>query len=125
MPCLGSDCGLQSTDLVDQFSAGADRSGLLSRCWNGNLQRRKTRAAKAKLRSASPLPHIDVPNLQDLLPQPPPDQGESPETPGSSDGGSGTTTTTPDDTTGQQPGNQAVSMREASMFLQFLLGGGA
>ncbi len=85
----------------------------------------KTRAAKAKLRSASPLPHIDVPNLQDLLPQPPPDQGESTETPGSPDGGSGTTTTTPDDTTGQQPGNQAVSMREASMFLQFLLGGGA
>jgi hypothetical protein len=89
---------------------------------------RKTRAAKAKLRPASPLPHIDVPNLQDLLPQPPPDQGESPETPqtpGSSDGGSGTTTTTPDDATPQQPGNQAVSMREASMFLQFLLGGGA
>jgi phospholipid/cholesterol/gamma-HCH transport system substrate-binding protein len=84
----------------------------------------KTRAAKAKIRSASPLPHIDVPNLQDLLPQPAPDQGESPETPGSSDG-SGTTTTTPDETTGQQPGNQAVSMREASMFLQFLLGGGA
>jgi phospholipid/cholesterol/gamma-HCH transport system substrate-binding protein len=87
---------------------------------------KKTRAAKAKLKSASPLPHIDVPNLQDLLPQPPPDQGETPEPPGSSNGGSDTTTTTPDDTTTrQQPGNQAVSMREASMFLQFLLGGGA
>ena len=77
-------------------------------------------------KSASPLPHIDVPNLQDLLPQPRPDQGETPEPPGSSNGGSDTTTTTPDDTTTrQQPGNQAVSMREASMFLQFLLGGGA
>jgi len=85
----------------------------------------KTRSAKAKLRSASPLPHIDVPNLQDLLPQPAPDQGQSTEPPSPSDGGSGTTTTTPDDTTTQQPGNQAVSMREASMFLQFLLGGGA
>jgi phospholipid/cholesterol/gamma-HCH transport system substrate-binding protein len=86
---------------------------------------KKTRAARAKLRSASPLPHIDVPNLQDLLPQPPADQSETPESPGSSDGGSDTTTTTPDDTTKQQPGSQAVSMREASMFLQFLLGGGA
>jgi hypothetical protein len=86
---------------------------------------KKTRAARAKLRSASPLPHIDVPNLQDLLPQPPADQSEPPESPGSSNSGSDTTTTTPDDTTKQQPGNQAVSMREASMFLQFLLGGGA
>ena len=48
----------------------------------------KTRSAKAKLRSASPLPHIDVPNLQDLLPQPAPDQGESTEPPSPSDGGS-------------------------------------
>jgi ABC-type transporter Mla subunit MlaD len=86
---------------------------------------KKTRAARAKLRSASPLPHIDVPNLQDLLPQPAPDQGDSTEPPDSSDGESDTTTTTPDETTGQQPVNQAVSMREASMFLQFLLGGGA
>jgi phospholipid/cholesterol/gamma-HCH transport system substrate-binding protein len=87
---------------------------------------KKTRAAKAKLRSASPLPHIDVPNLQDLLPQRAPDPGDSTEPPDSSDDGdSGTTTTTPDDTTREQPGNQAVSMREASMFLQFLLGGGA
>ena len=85
----------------------------------------KTRSAKAKLRPASPLPHIDVPNLQDLLPQPAPDQGESSEPPSPSDGGSETTTTTPNHPPRQQPGNQPVSMREASMFLQFLLGGGA
>jgi phospholipid/cholesterol/gamma-HCH transport system substrate-binding protein len=86
----------------------------------------KTRAAKAKLKSASPLPHIDVPNLQDLLP---PATVEPSQTPGPTDNGSGTTTTTtPDDTTttrSQEPGNQAVSMKSARMFLNFLLGGGA
>jgi hypothetical protein len=92
--------------------------------------KKAVRKAKARLRSTSPLPQIDVPNLQDLLPQPAPDQGET--APGSSDSGSDTTTTTPDDTTTTpddttttQSGKQAVSMRQASMFLQFLLGGGA
>jgi phospholipid/cholesterol/gamma-HCH transport system substrate-binding protein len=92
--------------------------------------KKAVRKAKARLRSTSPLPQIDVPNLQDLLPQPAPDQGET--APGSSDSGSGTTTTTPDDTTTApgdttttESGKQAVSMRQASMFLQFLLGGGA
>jgi hypothetical protein len=101
---------------------------------------RKTRAAKAKLKSASPLPHIDVPNLQDLLP---PAAAEPGQTPGSTHNGSGTTTTTRDDTTTTTPddtttttpddattgterqGNQAVSMKSARMFLNFLLGGGA
>jgi phospholipid/cholesterol/gamma-HCH transport system substrate-binding protein len=87
---------------------------------------KKTRSARAKLRSASPLPQLDVPNLQDLLPQPAPDQGDSTQPPASPGDDSGTTTTTPDEETkSQEPGNQAVSMREASMFLQFLLGGGA
>ena len=36
-----------------------------------------------------------------------------------------TTTTTPDEPSRTAGPNQAVSMREASMFLQFLLGGGA
>jgi hypothetical protein len=87
---------------------------------------KKTRAAKAKLKSASPLPHIDVPNLQDLLP---PATVEPSETPAPTDSGSGTTTTTtPEDTTttrSQEPGSQAVSMKSARMFLNFLLGGGA
>ena len=93
---------------------------------------RKARAAKAKLKSASPLPHIDIPNLQDLIPPPTVEPGQ---TPGSTHNGSGTTTTTPDDTTTTTPddtttgterqGNQAVSMKSARMFLNFLLGGGA
>ena len=86
---------------------------------------RKTRAAKAKLRSSSPLPHVDVPNLQDLLPPPAVEPGEAPD---STDNGSGTTTTTPQDTTttrSEEPGDQAVSMKSARMFLNFLLGAGA
>jgi phospholipid/cholesterol/gamma-HCH transport system substrate-binding protein len=85
--------------------------------------KKATRKAKARVRSNPPLPRIDVPNLQQLIPQltPAPEQSPDPSAPG--DG----TTTTPQDDTGnqQEPGNQAVSMREASMFLQFLLGGGA
>jgi phospholipid/cholesterol/gamma-HCH transport system substrate-binding protein len=87
---------------------------------------KKTRKAKAKIRSTSPLPHIDVPNLQELLPPAP---SEPSQAPAPSDQGSGTTTTTtPDDTTttkSQEPGDQAVSMKGARMFLNFLLGGGA
>jgi ABC-type transporter Mla subunit MlaD len=90
---------------------------------------KKAKVSKAKLRSSSPLPQVNVPNLQDLIPQLlPPDQtqpspGDSGTNPGS---GSGTTTTTPDEGQDKQAsGDQAVSMRQASMFLQFLLGGGA
>jgi phospholipid/cholesterol/gamma-HCH transport system substrate-binding protein len=87
---------------------------------------KKAKAAKARLRSASPLPQIDVPNLQELIPQLTPDQDQAPDSSGSGSD-SGTNTTTPQDGTSEQqaPANQPVSMREASMFLQFLLGGGA
>jgi hypothetical protein len=83
---------------------------------------KKARVSKAHLRSATPLPQVNVPNLQQLIPQL--DPGQAPESSGS---GSGTTTTTPqgDSTKPQAAGNQAVSMRSAQMFLQFLLGDGA
>jgi phospholipid/cholesterol/gamma-HCH transport system substrate-binding protein len=88
--------------------------------------RKAVRKARAKLRSASPLPPIDVPDLSQLLPQPAPDQGESPDEP-TPEPGSGTTTTTPDGETGKDATTttQATSMRSAAMFLNFLLGGGA
>jgi phospholipid/cholesterol/gamma-HCH transport system substrate-binding protein len=86
---------------------------------------KKSKIRKSGLRSASPLPQIDVPDIQQLIPQlSPPDQSQT--TPGGthSDG----TTTTPQenqDTTTTPAGPQDVSMNEAQMFLQFLLGGGA
>ena len=94
----------------------------------GKKSKAKAAAKKTKgsLRSASPLPPINVPNLQDLLPpatqttpegtQPPADTGTTTTTPDSApkQGSDSTTTTTQD-----------VSLRRASMFLQFLLGGGA
>jgi phospholipid/cholesterol/gamma-HCH transport system substrate-binding protein len=82
--------------------------------------------AKGGLQPASPLPQVTVPPLQQLLP---PQLGggtgtttTTPDT-GPAPGGSGTTTTQPDQTK-QAPGTP-VSMRQASMFLQFLLGDGA
>jgi ABC-type transporter Mla subunit MlaD len=93
--------------------------------------KKAVRKARARLRSKSPLPPINVPNLQELIPQltPAPDQ-PSDDSGSGSDSDSGTTTTTPTTPEGgtgneQSPAKQAVSMREASMFLQFLLGGGA
>jgi phospholipid/cholesterol/gamma-HCH transport system substrate-binding protein len=93
--------------------------------------KKAVRKARAHLRSGLPIPPINVPNLQDLLPQPTtPDQSQPSD--GSSSGSdsgsdSGTTTTTPDSgmTTQQEGPKQAVSMRGAAMFLNFLLGGGA
>jgi phospholipid/cholesterol/gamma-HCH transport system substrate-binding protein len=80
--------------------------------------RRSVRKAKAHLRPASPLPQVNVPNLQDILPQLAPDQATPPDTQTPDQGTQdGTTTTTPD--------SKPASMKEASMFLQFLLGGGA
>jgi len=91
--------------------------------------KKAVRKARAHLRPQSPLPPINVPDLSQLLPQPLPDQGEQPSgKPDSGQGsGSGTTTTTPNGDTTTQPetGNQAVSMKSARMFLNFLLGGGA
>jgi phospholipid/cholesterol/gamma-HCH transport system substrate-binding protein len=88
---------------------------------------KKATVSKAGLRSTSSLPQIDVPNLQELIPQLSPDQGQSPESSGSESDSGTTTTTTPEGDTSTQPapGKQPVSMRSASMFLQFLLGGGA
>jgi hypothetical protein len=93
----------------------------------------KKSKASAKRHPKSQVPQVNVPNLQELIPQlVPPATGET--TPdgsrsgsgSGSDTGTGTTTTTPDAQQGdQQSGDQTVSMREASMFLQFLLGGGA
>jgi phospholipid/cholesterol/gamma-HCH transport system substrate-binding protein len=92
----------------------------------------KKSKASAKRHSKSKVPHVNVPNLQDLIPQlvPPraPDTTTPDDAPSGSDSaeGSGTTTTTPDEQQGdQQSGDQTVSMNEAQMFLQFLLGGGA
>jgi phospholipid/cholesterol/gamma-HCH transport system substrate-binding protein len=86
--------------------------------------KKSARKAKARLRSASPLPRIDVPELQQILPPTSPEPGQPS---GGSGSDSGTTTTTPRDDTTTQPGaaRGAVSMRQASLFLQFLLGGGA
>jgi phospholipid/cholesterol/gamma-HCH transport system substrate-binding protein len=86
--------------------------------------RKAVRKAKAKLRAQSPLPQLDVPNLQDLLPELAPEQITPPDT----------TTTTPEEQapesdpdtgTGTTPDPNSVSMKQASMFLRFLLGGGA
>jgi phospholipid/cholesterol/gamma-HCH transport system substrate-binding protein len=84
---------------------------------------KKSKIRKSGLRSASPLPQINVPNIQQLIPQLSPDQGQTVPP------ASGTETTpqqeeqNPDQTT--TPDGKAVSMNEAQMFLQFLLGGGA
>jgi ABC-type transporter Mla subunit MlaD len=85
-----------------------------------------TKKAKGSLRAASPLPQVNVPNLQNLLPpatQTTPNQAQPPAD-------TGTTTTTPDATPKAPDGTtttstQDVGLRRASMFLQFLLGGGA
>ena len=97
-----------------------------------NTKSKKSKAvhkAKAKLRAQSPLPHIDVPNLSDLLPPPSTDEGTQPPSDENGTGtDSGTTTTTPDDgrtTTDPETGGEATSMKSARMFLNFLLGGGA
>jgi phospholipid/cholesterol/gamma-HCH transport system substrate-binding protein len=88
----------------------------------------KVSKAKARLRSASPLPQVNVPNIQDLIPQLTPDQGQiTPDRSGSGSSSGSDTTTTPqgDQQNKQTPDGRDVSMNEASMFLQFLLGGGA
>jgi ABC-type transporter Mla subunit MlaD len=95
--------------------------------------KKATRKAGAQIRSGNPnlpLPPIDVPDLSQLLPPPAPsDQGREPSdgAASGSDSGSGTTTTIPDTGTSSEPetGKQAVSMKSARMFLNFLLGGGA
>jgi phospholipid/cholesterol/gamma-HCH transport system substrate-binding protein len=95
--------------------------------------KKAVRKARARIRPGNPnlpLPPIDVPDLSQLLPQAPSDQGneQPPDQSGSGpDAGGGTTTTVPDEGTSTQPqsGNQAVSMKSARMFLNFLLGGGA
>jgi phospholipid/cholesterol/gamma-HCH transport system substrate-binding protein len=88
---------------------------------------KKAKVSKAGVHSTSPIPQINVPNIQDLIPQLNPDQTQpAPESssPGT-DPGSTTTTTPQDQQENPAPGNPAVSMNSASMFLQFLLGGGA
>ncbi|HEX3561751.1 MAG TPA: hypothetical protein VHU24_02840, partial [Solirubrobacterales bacterium] len=89
---------------------------------------KKAKASKVRksgLRSASPIPQVNVPNIQQLIPQLSPDQSPTAPHGAPSDG----TTTTPQGnqgtTTTQPSGRQDVSMNEAQMFLQFLLGGGA
>ncbi|HKH23564.1 MAG TPA: MlaD family protein [Solirubrobacterales bacterium] len=84
--------------------------------------RKAVRKATAHLRPTSPLPQIDVPNLQELVPQVVPQES----TPGQTtpDNGGNDDPTAPG---GADPKTdpQAGSMDEAAMFLQFLLGGGA
>ena len=100
----------------------------------GSAPPKKKKGKKAKVRKAkirgTQLPQVNVPNIQDLIPQLLPNPGQAAPSGSGSDSGSGTdsgtTTTTPDDQQGKQAaGDQTVSMRQASMFLQFLLGGGA
>jgi phospholipid/cholesterol/gamma-HCH transport system substrate-binding protein len=89
---------------------------------------KKAKVSKAGIHNASPIPQVNVPNLQQLVPGLIPGGERGSDQSGSApQGDSGTTTTTPQDDTGKQPvtGDQPVSMRQASMFLQFLLGGGA
>jgi ABC-type transporter Mla subunit MlaD len=89
---------------------------------------KKAKVSRAGLHAASPLPQVNVPNLQDLIPQTTTPE-QTPTTPDSSGSGAdpGTTTTTPgsDQNDKNAPDSQAVGMNEAQMFLQFLLGGGA
>jgi phospholipid/cholesterol/gamma-HCH transport system substrate-binding protein len=98
--------------------------------------KKKKKAKKAKVRKAgvhstSPIPQVNVPNIQDLIPQLNPDQGtttttpDTPTVPDTGSGDDGTTTTTPQPSDDQASDKQAVSMRRAAMFLQFLLGDGA
>ena len=88
---------------------------------------KKSKVRKAGLRGASQLPQVQVPNIQDLIPQL--DPNPAPTTPAPD--GSRNGTTTPDENQSDQdddkqaPDDQAVSMNQAQMFLQFLLGGGA
>jgi phospholipid/cholesterol/gamma-HCH transport system substrate-binding protein len=95
----------------------------------GKKAKKAVRKARARIRPGNPnlpLPPIDVPDLSELLPPAAPDQGTPPDESGSG-GDTGTTTTTPGSDTGkeQTTGDQAMSMRRATMFLNFLLGGGA
>jgi hypothetical protein len=97
----------------------------------------KKKSKKAKVSGAglhgAPLPQVDVPNLRDLIPQvlPQPTTPTTPTPPDDQGSGAGSDTTTPQDGQTDQsdkkvtPDGQAVSMNEAQMFLQFLLGGGA
>ena len=100
----------------------------------------KKKKSKAKISGSSlhssTLPPVQVPNLRDLIPQllpqqtPPAAPGDSGTGTDSGGTGSDTTTTPQDEGTdkGDQNGTvsgQPVSMREAQMFLGFLLGGGA
>jgi phospholipid/cholesterol/gamma-HCH transport system substrate-binding protein len=88
--------------------------------------RKAVRKARARLRAASPLPPIDVPDLSELLPQVAPDQVPPSDESGSeSDPGTTTTTPDPEASTEQTTTSQETSMRRAQMFLNFLLGGGA
>jgi phospholipid/cholesterol/gamma-HCH transport system substrate-binding protein len=91
---------------------------------------KKAAVSNAGIHNASPLPQVNVPDLHDLIPQiTAPEQ--TPTAPDDSGSGAapddGTTTITPGADQGDKssPGSQAVSMNEAQMFLQFLLGGGA
>src|SRR4051812_11969710 len=90
-------------------------------------KRKKAKISRAGIHAASPLPPVDVPNIQDLIPQLSPDQPPAAQDGSGSGAGSDTTTTPQDGSTDkkQTPDSQAVSMNEAQMFLQFLLGGGA
>jgi len=118
---------VELTDLLQQVcqsSFPAASTQAASTAKKGRKAKKALKAARAKLRHSSPIPQINIPNLEELVPQPSPDQGQAPDSTGSD---SGTTTTTPEGETSteQAPGEQPVSMREASTFLQFLLGGGA
>ncbi len=90
--------------------------------------KKAVRKARARLRGL-PLPPINVPDLSQLLPQAPQQESQAPSSGSGSESDSGTTTTTPapdgDTSTDQPRSDDAVSMRSAQMFLNFLLGGGA
>jgi phospholipid/cholesterol/gamma-HCH transport system substrate-binding protein len=85
--------------------------------------KKAVRKAKAKLRSSSPLPPIDIPDLSQLLPPAPPSTSDSGSAAGSDQDPTQQPNPTPDPSHPADP--NAVSAKSASMFLQFLLGGGA
>jgi len=83
--------------------------------------RKAVRKARAQLRSGSPLPQVNIPNLQELVPQLAPEEGTAPEESAPQDGAP----TEPDTQGDEKAAGSQVSMNEASLFLEFLLGGGA
>jgi phospholipid/cholesterol/gamma-HCH transport system substrate-binding protein len=107
-------------------------------------KKKKKKSKKATLRAsgvsqqpqpASPIPPIDIPDVSKLIPQlqpTPPSEQAPPDSKSSSPSGQSETTTGPNASARARllasrlgPGARNMSLRDANLFLQFLLGGGA